>query len=562
MTSESGRNQSKISSVIAAIPARAGSKGISDKNFRIVGGLPLIAHTIKAALDAKSVDRVIVSTDSLKIADIAKQYGAEVPFLRPIELAGDDITLAPVMRHLLQWTKEEGINTGILVILEPTSPLRSSSDIDEAVNVYRQEDVDTVISVERVNSLEWTLNEDKSPIPIHEERLNRQEMKPIFKENGAIFVTDPDVVTEETTIGEDVALYEMDSMSSVDVNTFWEMKLADLLLRQVKIVFHFKASADLGFGHFYRILEIANRLHWNDIVLLCSEYDEGLEEKIQQVGFRYILANNPVEVLKQEKPTILINDILDTSLGYMEQVREFVPLIANFEDLGEGRILADMVFNALYDDFSLDLNHYGGALYAIMRSEFLFIPKRVINERIQLITATFGGSDPKNLAYHCMKELPSEFPEIDFRIIIGPGYAHDKKGIAKLSEKHSNVILIDESTQMADHFTASDLAITSGGRTVFEAASCGTPCVVMCQNLRELRHRHITSRDGILNLGLFEGERTMDDLVQVIKKLSRNPSQRMVMSERASSLVDGLGVFRVIGLMEKTAREKGILSGL
>ncbi len=544
--------------VIAIIPARGGSKGIPLKNLREIGFRPLIVHTIEAARNAESIDRVVVSTDSERIAKVAEQAGAEVPFIRPAHLSDDKTPLAAVMNHFVQWGNENGWNIKALVILEPTSPLRTSTHIDEAVRLFFESNADTVVSVQEDRSLGWEIDEAGLARPLQEERLNRQYMRPRFKENGAIFVTRPQVITDETTIGDNVQLYVMSDKESIDINNFWELRLSDIILRNVKILFHFKANAELGFGHYYRALTLANRLYYNDIVLVCSDYDENLEEKIATTGFRYHLTNDPLSIIRNENQSIVINDILDTSEEYMREISNHSRLIVNFEDLGPGRNMADLVFNALYDDFSIDPKHYGGAAYAIMREEFLFLERHVIREEVGLITATFGGSDPNNIAYHCMNALPKRFPDIKFRIIIGPGYKHDKKKIRKMSRNLDNVELIEGSTNMAKHLQEADIAITSGGRTVFEAAACGTPCIVICQNQRELRHRHITSRDGVINLGLFSKEFTMNKLIGVIEKLIENPSIRATMSERSSNLMDGLGLFRIIGLIEKAARMKGI----
>ncbi|MCK5023379.1 MAG: hypothetical protein KAS04_04355, partial [Candidatus Aenigmarchaeota archaeon] len=301
-------SETKEGDVIAIIPARGGSKGIPLKNLRQVGLRSLISYTIEEALLAEKIDRVIVSTDSERIAEEGKKRGAEVPFLRPDELSDDKAPLAAVMRHFLDWAKEQKWKIKALVILEPTSPLRTSKEIDEAVELFRVKEVETVVSVEKDTSLWWE-EEDGQAREMQKERVNRQFLKPKYKENGAIFVTNPEVVTSSTTIGKKVALYEMSTEKSIDINSYWDMRLADLLLRSVKIVFHFKATALLGFGHFYRVLALANRLYSNEIVLVCSDYDEGLKERIGTIGFKYILTKEPLEVIKNEKPTIVINDI-------------------------------------------------------------------------------------------------------------------------------------------------------------------------------------------------------------------------------------------------------------
>ncbi len=551
-------SQSCPSGVIAIIPARGGSKGVPLKNLREIGFRPLIVHTIEAAKRAKMIDRVVVSTDSQLIARVAEQAGAEIPFIRPAELSDDKTSLAAVMNHFVQWCGKNGWDITTLVILEPTSPLRTSNHIDEAVQLFFESNADTVISVQEDRSLGWELDETGFAKPLQNERLNRQYMKPRFKENGAIFVTRPEVITDETTIGSNVKLYVMSDRESIDINNFWELRLSDIILRNVKILFHFKANAELGFGHYYRAMTLANRLYYNDIVLVCSDYDQNLKDRIATVGFKYYLTDDPLSIILRESPSIVVNDILDTSEEYMRELSNHTRLVVNFEDLGPGRFFADLVFNALYDDFSIDPSHYGGAAYAILREEFLFLERHIIKEKVELITATFGGSDPNNIAHHCMNVLPKQFPDIQFRIIIGPGYKHSRAKIKKLDSQLDNAELIDGSTNMAKHLHEADIAITSGGRTVFEAAACGTPCIVICQNQREMRHRHITSRDGVINLGLFSKDDTMNRLVSVIEKLIERPSLRTTMSERGSKLVDGMGLFRIIGLIERKARMKGI----
>jgi CMP-N-acetylneuraminic acid synthetase len=125
-----------VGPVLAIVPARGGSKGIPRKNVRDVAGHPLIAYSIAAGLTAAHVDRVIVTTDDAEIADVARAYGADVPFRRPVDLAGDTTPDLPVFLHALEWLeREEGYRPEIVVHLRPTSPLRRVADIDAAIEL-------------------------------------------------------------------------------------------------------------------------------------------------------------------------------------------------------------------------------------------------------------------------------------------------------------------------------------------------------------------------------------------------------------------------------------------
>lgn len=151
--------------IVAVIPARGGSKRITRKNIRSFCGKPLIAWTILAALKSKYLDRVIVSTDDKEIARVAKKYGAEVPFLRPAELAVPTIGIEPTLKHAFQWLLEnENYKADALVLLMPTSPLHQTSHIDEAIEIFKKTKADSVLGVNETpanHTPYWTLIRNK-----------------------------------------------------------------------------------------------------------------------------------------------------------------------------------------------------------------------------------------------------------------------------------------------------------------------------------------------------------------------------------------------------------------
>lgn len=142
-----------IEKVLGIIPARAGSKGIPGKNIKPIAGLPLITWTIRQALAAKMLDKVIVSTDGEEIAQIALEAGSEVPFLRPAEFAQDQSPTSDVVIHALEYFSQRGVNYEMVAILEPTSPLRKPSDIDRGITLLRQRpDAFSLVSVGEVHT--------------------------------------------------------------------------------------------------------------------------------------------------------------------------------------------------------------------------------------------------------------------------------------------------------------------------------------------------------------------------------------------------------------------------
>lgn len=137
-------------SIVAVIPARGGSKAIPRKNLVLIAGQPLIAYAIEAARKAASVDRVLISTDDMEIADVARELGAEVPFLRPPELADDTAPMLGVLRHALEWLVSHGVAVEALVLLQPTSPLRTYRHVEEAIALFRSTPSSSVVSVVEV----------------------------------------------------------------------------------------------------------------------------------------------------------------------------------------------------------------------------------------------------------------------------------------------------------------------------------------------------------------------------------------------------------------------------
>ncbi|MGB0002035.1 MAG: acylneuraminate cytidylyltransferase family protein [Candidatus Acidiferrales bacterium] len=224
---------------LAIIPARGGSKGLPRKNILALGGKPLIAHTIEAARTAHSIQRIMVSTESPEIAQIARQYGAEVPFLRPPELAQDETPTLPVLQHVLTQLKaSEGTEPEIIALLQPTSPLRRAEDIDRAVIILEQTRADSVVSLcAAEHHPAWMKRVEQGRVlPFLEnapEYTRRQDLPPVYRLNGAIYIIRRRVLLEENRIlGRDTRALVMDAESSVDIDTPLDLKLAALIIRE------------------------------------------------------------------------------------------------------------------------------------------------------------------------------------------------------------------------------------------------------------------------------------------------------------------------------------------
>lgn len=225
--------------VVGVITARGGSRSIPRKNIVPVAGKPLIVWTIEAALKSSSLSRVILSTDDTEIAKVARQWGAEVPFIRPAKLAQDDSPHIPVIIHTVEWLElNEGVRPDYVFLLQPTCPLRSAEDIGNAIQLALENDADGVVSVCEAPSHPYLTKrvtadgrlEDFVSKP--EGYLRRQDLSAAYALNGAIYLARREILLEkETWYTDRTYAYIMPAERSLDIDTPWDLYLADLILR-------------------------------------------------------------------------------------------------------------------------------------------------------------------------------------------------------------------------------------------------------------------------------------------------------------------------------------------
>ena len=220
-------------SVIAVIPARGGSKALPRKNILPLAGMPLLAHTIRDARAAKGVDRTIVSTDDAEIAEVARAWGAEVPFMRPAELATDHATTEVVLQHALAWLeREERARVDVVVLLEATSPLRAAGLVDAVVARLDDPDIDTAFTVVRDHGYFWTQEHGRA-VRLDAGYQPRQTRTPRWRETGSVYATRAAVVRGGERIGARVALVEQDETDAlVDIHTAFDLWLAERILTE------------------------------------------------------------------------------------------------------------------------------------------------------------------------------------------------------------------------------------------------------------------------------------------------------------------------------------------
>jgi CMP-N,N'-diacetyllegionaminic acid synthase len=223
---------------LGVITARGGSKGIPNKNIKPLCGMPLIGYSIKAAKASKKLKHWLVSTESAKIANVAKRLKAPVPFMRPKDLATDKATTPPVLKHaLLEYERQTGLHFTHVVLLQPTSPLRLSKDIDGAIALMEKNpaknNVLTCYKSDNIHPKKMYAKKDNRFIPYEQgdKVFLRQNVSSMYIRNGAVYIIRRDLLMQGGMFDQEPLIYEMPRLRSIDIDGMDDWKLAELIIK-------------------------------------------------------------------------------------------------------------------------------------------------------------------------------------------------------------------------------------------------------------------------------------------------------------------------------------------
>lgn len=507
--------------ILAVIPARAGSKGIPNKNIRIVGGHPLIYYAINNAKNSKYITDIVVTTDSEEVKIISKQMGVNYKN-RDESLSGDAITLDAVVYDAIPRDK----NWDYIITMQPTSPTLTVETLDKAIEFTISNDLDTVISAINAPHLTWG-EKDGKKVPNYTERLNRQYLPPCYFETGAFVISKSEIVTEKTRIGKKVEVYEIPELESQDIDTFADLQSAELTLSSKKVAIYVNGNNKRGTGHIYRALEIADEFYCKpDIYYDINQTDSKIFGDTTHNLIPVDGIADLFQKVKKEEYSLFINDILTTSIDYMIGLKRVLPnaKIVNFEDDGEGVYKADLVFNALYHDSEIP-QIYAGEKYYICAKTFLFYDPIKINKNVKNVFISFGGADPQNYSDRLLKIISKpEYKKYNFTIALGRA----KYNVEQLLEYNSdNIKVVYDVKNMPELMSNCDIAMTSRGRTGYELALLGIPSIAMAQNKREEKHGFVSNENGFSYIGLNPSDEIIEGTLRMYLELSQESRQEL-----------------------------------
>ncbi|MBQ2666487.1 glycosyltransferase [Methanobrevibacter sp.] len=521
--------------ILVVIPARGGSKGIPRKNIRLLDNKPLISYSIGIAKSSEYVDDIVVTTDDSEIALLSEKFGASV-IRRSEELSGDEVPLDPVIYDALVKKEKLALDEyDIVITLQPTSPLLKPSTLDKAIEKFEDFGVDSVLSVVDDRHLSWGYDENNdSYFPNYIERKNRQFLPKDFRETGAILASRRQFVNEMSRLGTNIDLIEVSREESVDIDNYEDWWIAENYLQKKKIAIVVNAYDEIGTSYIYRCLSIASRLIFHDVLFLLDEAHQLGIDIIENYNYPLQLYDGKddlVNKLREYSPQIVINDILDTSEEYISILKEEGYFVVNFEDLGAGTKVADVVFDALYEhEIGQQSNIFTGYKYYVLRDEFYFQPHKIITQKVNNVLIAFSGNDQNNLTEKVLESILSTNFDGRINVVVGVGY-DDVEGLVEKYEYNPAIQIYKNVPNISEFMFKADVVFTSAGKTMYEICSLGVPTICLCKDEREITHVFANESNGFINMGLGEAiER--QDIIETFIKVVNDYELRVEMNKK------------------------------
>jgi spore coat polysaccharide biosynthesis predicted glycosyltransferase SpsG/CTP:molybdopterin cytidylyltransferase MocA len=555
--------------VIAVLPARGGSDRVPYLNIKRLGDRPLLAWSLEAAQLSGVVDRLVVSTDDPAVADAARAHGAEAPFLRPQELAGEIPSLKPVIRHAVAEIEGQGDRFDVVLVLQATSPFRGASEIRAAVEQLLGGGFDSVLSVTEERELRWRA-EGERLLPLFLRAGRRVEQPPVYKENGAVVALRRHVLDLDSRFGDSVGFLCLDKRAAFTVRDLDDFWMAERLLREPRVLFRVDGSTETGMGHVYRSLAIADALRDSSraaiAFLMTAHHAEGLRT-VAQYGYPVRLAGEAspstyLEQIRDYAPDVLVNDLPSLEAGYLEALSHLgattVNLVDTLDDLERTEAYAQVIVSVMNEDRETPENFYGGPAYAILRRHFGEMGReKQVRDTPRLVVITFGGSDPQGFTLKAARALAGLPEAIEIVAVAGPAFSYQREFEALQKQLARRVPLMRQvEGHIADLMFEADLVLCSGGMTVYEVAALGTPGLVLAQNTREEARMRAFARRGSIEFMGLGTEVPEERIAARSRALLEDADARRAMSRNGRALVDGLGAERAAELVLGSARRR------
>lgn len=478
-----------------------------------------------AKLVCQSDQDIFVLTDDEEVELYAQRMGVGTYYFNSVlEALPGKFNEKRVLKLLNQREQEKQSSYQYVSWCSPDYPLVSAPDMQQAILELERMSVDAMFTVSEKRNAAWAYTDTYQPNFSYVEN-NQQEV--MHRELGAFFIMDRLAIdVERGFIGDQARAFFIPAQRALRIESTVDFGTAHQLLNRKKLLFVVTGYPEVGMGHVYRALQIAQSFLHHEVLFLCDSKSQEAYKKIKEFRYSVWLQKNTQTLsssIMRLKPDVVINDILDTPKNYIQSLKSAGLKVINFEDQGEGAPLADLVINALHDSSSNN-NELIGPDYMDIRDEFLNAPNFIVRKQVKNILLTLGGADHGNLTQVLSKGLLDFARENEIKItaITGPAYQHEKlfeEFLFSLDKQNAGVVewIKGGTKQMSKFLLNADLVILSAGRTVYELAYMGVPGIVLATNQRETTHR-FAKNYGMCYLGLCDSV-DIDDVLNALESL-------------------------------------------
>lgn len=488
------------------IPALKKKAVIPDQLVKKLGGVTLIERAIQTARAFVPGDDVLVLTDSQEISLICERAG--VRHLYDAALVIHSLNIVDSLRDILLTIAAQ---YDTVIIYRASCPLITWVDIDDAWRCFTSSGADCLVTVQSVRHRIWSQRGD-SPhrVDMVESLLGDDDISPVYVESKSL------IMLRSTALRAGAIMHTVPYFlndRAIEINSYQDWWICEHLLQRRHVVFVVAGYPAIGMGHVYRALMLAHEITAHKVSFVCTRESELAVANIAARDYYTLVQCH--EHLAQDvlalAPDLVINDILNTDVAYMQALAAAGTRLVNFEDDGPGIAYADLVVNALYEDATDDPRLCYGSQYFCLRDEFVGAQRNSFRPQAQTVLITFGGTDNRDMSRRTLDSIEPLCRQrgIAIRIVTGPGYAHVEALREHLATLNNPQVVFTHTTNiMSRMMEGVDVAICSAGRTVYELAHMRIPALVLAHHEREARHTFARARNGFLYLGLMDNVST------------------------------------------------------
>ena len=488
---------STLNSPLVVIPAIKKNAVIPDQLIKKLNGITLIQRAINTAKEL--TDNLLIITDSQEISLIAKRNKVEYYF--DSKLTFNSFDILEKIRDIIKNRQN------YILLYRANTPLVNSDILKKAYQEFLLDKSSILTSVKKLDKQIFQYT-DKSLVAIDNNYFKELKSFYIFDNSKINSVYKPFIIDEEHFI---------------EIESYQDWWICEKILQRKRIVFNVIGSLEIGMGHIYHSLALAHEITDHEVIFVCDEKYEMAVEKIASMDYKVISTKKVTQTILNLKPDLVINDILNTDLEYITSLKKDNIKVVNFEDLGAGTKEADLVINELYDKPQIKGDNFlWGHKYLALRDEFEDAIPHSLEENVTAVLITFGGTDQNNLTLITLKSIITLAQEQNIRlyIVCGSGYIFKEELEIYLNQhNYKNIELTYAVGIISQIMEKTQIAFSSNGRTVYELADMNIPSVIISHHERENTHSFATLERGLINLGVYNKDKTASLVNNKFEKL-------------------------------------------